>query len=385
MEDETRTRGGEHELPPAGWGGDLDAEQREVRRTLRVVRGGRPPPSRAVSELVSLPRFAPRSGLFAQARRRGSGELRVSMGEVALAGTRLRWSDLRLLALITTLAEQDKGAVARSVLLPGSTAVRYMGIGKNSDAVKRARVGLGRLCEARFSLSVPGFGDVGSSARPERFVTRDPRDDDLYHLRDWFRELLILGYRQPESGLMERKLSWPLVCALRERALGLYTYLECENWRDKLAPDPFAGGHPRVGWRQLWLEAPMLCVFALDEAERKFQRRKVAQSMRVICGRDWRYRGWRFTRRQSARRLGKATGVGVEVYRMPEGPTPGQRWLGALCGHCGRPDPEGVCCCRGEDRCGGEACPRCREQRERRREVAVAQGQHELAEEGGRG
>lgn len=360
-----RARELDQALPPPLWGIDLGEAEREVRRTLREV-----PFARARSPAITLGHTVPllrplvRLGLFSRADNPPPTtglHLEVPNGQLYVAGARLSWRELRVFSVIAAVAKEHDGRL-RELYLPPSRLASYTSATKNAGHVAKARASLERLCDARLSFTLTGFGQVGTPQRPERILTRDPHDDDLYHLRPWLAELLRSGLdRSQRNALVESHVAWPVLCALWRAPLLLYAYLEAENWpANGLHPDPANPHGPQVHVRELYLEAPLLRVLDLHELHPEAKRLEaVRRAMRLIVGRDWRYRGWKL------QRIGAQKVPMLRVWRRPDRPSPALVWTGPVCARCKRPDPQGACCCDRPlaQRCGQRACPRCSERR----------------------
>ena len=354
----------EQELP-ANWGLDLNVAERDVRAAIREApfRGKRRPKF-ALGDFVSLPRPLLRAGLFSRTDTPDPAKelhLELGAGEAWLYGARLSRRELRILAIVSTLAAEPgkRGKPLREIYLPPGRLAQHTSASDNAAQIQKARGSLARFCAARVALDIKGLGRVGVPGRPEPLMLPDPRSEDTYVLAPWLSELLRRGYSEPKSGLLEKGISWPLLRTLNRGPLLLYAFLECENWRAEglhLDPARRSDDAPRVLRRILELSGPLMRILDLDELAPVKQRAALRNALAIIRGRDWRYRATKFVEVGAKQRFWH-----LYVWRGVEGPQLQRLYLGPLCGRCKRPDPKVMCCCDRPlpQRCQTPGCPRC--------------------------
>ena len=354
------------ELPTPRWGVDLNEAEREVRSVIRAAPFGRkrPTPAARLGETVPLPRPLVRLGLFSREDNpppTAGTHLTLPGGELHISGARPSWRDLRVVLILTALAKQESGRLTETYLPPTRLAA-YTSKSKNTRNIEHARASLDRLCETKVAFALKGFGEVGTSQRPEHIIVRDPHDEDLYVLRPWLARLLERGFdREQKTAYIEQHVSWPVMCALWRAPLLLYAYLEAENWpAEGWHRDPASPHAEPVHTRELLLEDPLMSVLDLHELSPEAKRLEaVKRAMRLIRGRDWRYRSFKLYR-YGPRRIPV-----LRVWRAPGKPVGSLIWTGAVCERCKRPDPHRACCCDRPpgQRCSQPQCPRCSERR----------------------
>lgn len=330
---------------------------------LKRVSPGRGP---AVPAHVAVLRMLSRRALFSpessDAQRQHTGQAIADMqGQVLRFGPQLTWPDLKVLLLALHLYREAGGLEHPEVQLPAYTLARLLREGKvNSAGAAQMRHSLARLTQARFCLlDRDGEPTVGTPDEPVSFLARDERPragPDAYLLRGWLHRALVQGLNDPKTASVEYRVPWPVVQRLRGRALLLYLFLECEDYRRcELLPHPeLPKLNLRLHHRRWPLREPMLALFGLDGEPAWRARQRLERAARAVWARDGRYE---FVDVELGR-----DGLSLDVWRLPGGPQPDLLYTGRLCPHCLRADPDKRCCCQSAEHCRHEQCRRCAEE-----------------------
>jgi hypothetical protein len=344
---------------PVSIGVDVDSRRRKVE--LEFAKQGfrsRKRQSVAISSDWALPRPLMRIGLFS--REQPGSEYTVQTkrivpnGWVVTAGIRLSWFDARTVAVITGQTLRNAQNRSEFVLTPTKLATHLSGERASGPDVKRARDSLDRLCDARMSFSVDGYGQVGTEHKLESLMVRDPSDPDRYQLQPWFQEMLDRGFdrEDKQAPYIESHIHASVPRLLKGLPVLLWFYLECENWKLDSITAVEAGQPGSFPTRRLILEEPFLNMFELQGLGSGKAMERIKNALRAIHVRDLRYRGFKTQTGHGGKHL--------FIWRINSRFDPAVHlYEGGLCERCGLPDPERICCCAADARCRDPACPTC--------------------------